>query len=88
MSIRCRYAVAAVLAGLMFNARNAAADGAWYIGGSAGAVFPMDYSRAITIENFATGAKGPGTNTSTYNPGESANISIGYGLSSGFRIEG
>ena len=77
-----------VVAGMLLIARGAAAQGAWYISGSAGAVLPSDYSRSVTITNFNSGRSGPGTNTTTYTPGESVNAALGYRLPLGFRVEG
>jgi OOP family OmpA-OmpF porin len=78
----------AIIAGTILAAHDAAAQGAWYVSGSAGAVLPSDFSRSITIEHFATGAQGPGTNTTTYNAGETVNLALGYRLPLGFRVEG
>lgn len=72
----------------MLTAHGAAAQGAWYLSGSAGGVIPMDYSRSVTITNPGLGLSGPGTNTSTYNPGEVINAAIGYRLPMRFRVEG
>jgi hypothetical protein len=78
----------AVIAGTVLMARGAAAQGAWYISGSAGAVLPSDYSRSVTVTNFTSGRSGPGTDTTTYTPGESVNAALGYRLPLGFRVEG
>ena len=77
----------AALAGVVTGAQGAAAQGAWYISGSAGAVLPSDYSRSVTIRSFATGATSPGTDTTTYTAGESVNLAAGYRLPFGFRVE-
>lgn len=72
----------AALAGLVLNAKGASADGAWYTGGSAGAVFPMDDSGEATFVNLLNRAfTGPGTNTKTYNPGEIVDLRSDTGCS-------
>jgi hypothetical protein len=58
------------------------------ISSASGGVIPMDYSRSVTITNPGFGLSGPGTNTSTYNPGEVINAAIGYRLPMRFRVEG
>jgi hypothetical protein len=75
----------AVVAGMVLVAKGAAAQGAWYISGSAGAVLPSDYSRSVTITNFDTGRSGPGTDKTTYTPGEASmpHWVIGYRWDSG-----
>ena len=78
----------AIIAGTVLAAHGAAAQGAWYISGSAGALLPSDNSRSVTISNRRTGVSSPGTNTTTYNPGESFNAALGYILPLGFRVEG
>ena len=78
----------AVAAALVLTAHGAAAQGAWYLSGSVGGVMPMDYSHSVTIRNSGLGLSGPGTDTSTYNPGEAINAATGYRLPMGFRVEG
>ncbi|HET6308185.1 MAG TPA: outer membrane beta-barrel protein, partial [Rhodopila sp.] len=82
-----RYQVClAAIAGTMLLGRGAAAQGAWYISGGAGMVLPMDYSRGVTFAN-GLGQPGPGSNTTTYTPGETVNAAVGYHLPLGFRTE-
>ena len=78
----------AVAAGSVLAAHGAAAQGAWYISGSAGGLFMSDRSGGVTITNPGLGLSAPGTNTSTYSPGETANLALGYQLPAGFRVEG
>jgi len=77
----------AIIAGTVLAAHGAAAQSNWYIGGSAGALFVPDVSRSTTFTSNGLGLKGPGTNTTTYNPGENLNIALGYRLPMGFRAE-
>jgi hypothetical protein len=44
---------------VILKAHGAAAQGAWYLSGNAGGVFPMDFSRSITITNPELGLRGP-----------------------------
>jgi outer membrane autotransporter protein len=77
----------AAMAGAILASHGAVAQSSWYISGSAGALLVLDYSRSTTI--FGTdGISGPGTNTSTYNPGETFNVALGYRLPLGLRVEG
>jgi len=60
----------------------------WYLEGAAGAFWRMDASRSATFRNLDTGARGPGTNTTTFDPGPIVFLGLGYRLPAGFRIEG
>ena len=71
----------AILAG-----HGAAAQSNWYIGASASAAFVADVSRSTTLFN-GSGRQGPGTNTTTFNPGEAIDVALGYRLPFSFRIE-
>jgi opacity protein-like surface antigen len=76
-----------VMAGLVATSPAALAQGSnWYIAGSAGALFMGDSSRNTTFFN-GLGQTAPGTNTTTYNPGESFGLSLGYRLPLGLRAE-
>lgn len=59
----------AIAAGGMLAAHCAAAQGLWFISGSAGAVQPFDYSRPVIIRN-GLGLHASATNISTYIAGE------------------
>lgn len=66
---------------------DAQAQSQWYIAGSAGALLRSDSSRSVTLFN-ALGATGPGTNTTSFDPGPVINLAVGYRLPLGFRVEG
>jgi opacity protein-like surface antigen len=85
--MRIHYLAPALLAGTVLASHAATAQGAWYIGGSAGALFMSDLIRSTSFVNHATGIVVPGTNTSTFNPGEAFNVSLGRNLPFGLRLE-
>lgn len=86
MCPRRGWIVTAAIALGFFAVHAASAQSGLYISGGAGAALMPDYSRDVTIR--VGGVSGPGTNTTTYNTGESVNAAVGYHLPLGFRIEG
>jgi opacity protein-like surface antigen len=84
-----RYGYAILICvGMICAARTASAQSPWYITGSAGASLRPDYSRSTTFFNDSRTITGPGTNTTTYDPGPVINLGVGYKLPLGFRVEG
>jgi opacity protein-like surface antigen len=73
-------------AGLLLAVHAASAGSGWYVAGSAGASWRLDASRATQFSN-GLGATGPGTSTTSFDPGPVVNLAVGHALPLGFRVE-
>ncbi len=76
-----------VCCGVIIMAHAALAQSPWYVTGGAGIFLRSDSTRSATLFN-GLGTTAPGTDTSSFNPGPSINLGVGYKLPLGFRVEG
>jgi len=80
-------ALAGVVAGLAFGS-GASAQSAWYVSGSLGGTFRQDVSGPVTFFDVQDrSVTAPGTSRAVFGTGLSADLAVGYRISSSFRVE-